>query len=354
MPDRETAEQLGRHRRVEEPEQPDLPAVSDPPEVSGLPAVSDLRGPLDRLLSGVGRSGADRSGPPALNRVGRLRAAVADRLPPGAVGVRLALDHWWLPVLVAVAALAVAIATIRFDSSVAAPEPGASAPGSGHTSATGLSATPDASSGNEPASAASSASSPGSTSPPRVASGTRPTPRAGAATAVPTATAPVTLAATALVVDIVGRVRHPGVVRLPAGARVVDALTAAGGALPGTDTSAVNLARPVVDGQQLRVGLGEPWLIEPGSGPADSGTGAGGATPGVGADASPSPVGAPLDLNTATAEQLDQLPGVGPATAAKIVEWRTEHGRFASVDDLDQVSGIGPAKLASLRPLVRV
>ncbi len=147
-------------------------------------------------------------------------------------------------------------------------------------------------------------------------------------------------------IDVVGRVRHQGVVRLPAGSRVGDAVTAAGGSLPGTDTSALNLARPLADGQQIRVGLGQPWLIEV----AGDAPGAAGSPP----QSAPASPGAPVDLNTATVEQLDQLPGVGPATAQKIIDWRTQHGRFGSIDDLEQVSGIGPARLAQLRPRVRV
>lgn len=132
-----------------------------------------------------------------------------------------------------------------------------------------------------------------------------------------------------LVVDVAGRVRHPGLVRLRPGARVDDALRAAGGVLPGTSTGTLNLAAKVEDGQQVLVGL---------AGPAPQ---AGGAP-------------ALLDLNTATAQDLDALPGIGPVLADRIVSWRTEHGRFGSVDQLREVSGIGESKYQSLKAKVRV
>ncbi len=139
--------------------------------------------------------------------------------------------------------------------------------------------------------------------------------------------------APSLLVHVAGDVRKPGVVRLPAGARVQDAVEAAGGLRRGTDLGATNLARVVTDGERIEVG---------GSDPA-----------GAGAGTSTVP-GTPLDLNGATADQLDALPGIGPVTAAKILAWRTEHGRFTVVDELAEVPGIGPKTLAELRPLVRV
>jgi competence protein ComEA len=139
------------------------------------------------------------------------------------------------------------------------------------------------------------------------------------------------------VVDVVGKVRRPGVYRLGFGARLQDAVTAAGGMLPGVDRASVNLARRLTDGEQVLIGL------PPAAGPPAAGTGSGTGTPGT---------AEPVDLNTATAAQLDGLPGVGPVLAQRIVDWRTEHGRFGTVDDLSKVSGIGDAKLADLRPLV--
>lgn len=137
-----------------------------------------------------------------------------------------------------------------------------------------------------------------------------------------------------LVVDVAGKVRRPGIAVLPAGARVVDALEAAGGARPGVDLTALNLARPVVDGEQILVG------VEPAAGVA-------------GTLDSPSPTGGTLvNLNTADAAALDTLPGVGPVTAEAILSWREEHGGFTSVDELLEVDGIGEATLADLAPLV--
>jgi len=161
----------------------------------------------------------------------------------------------------------------------------------------------------------------------------------------PTATAASSAAPTSsasgdgLVVDVAGKVRHPGVYRLPSGARVQDAVTAAGGILPGVDPASVNLARRLADGEQLLIGL-------PGA--------AGGPAAGAGSDGGPVSSAGPLDLNTATVAQLDALPGVGPVLAQRIVDWRTQHGRFGSVGDLSKVTGIGDAKLADLKPLVTV
>jgi competence protein ComEA len=147
--------------------------------------------------------------------------------------------------------------------------------------------------------------------------------------------------ATTLVVDVGGKVRHPGVVSLPAGARVIDAIKAAGGARPGAKTGTLNLARKVVDGEQILVGVdATPVPAVPPTAPA-------------GPPGAPAP-GAPIDLNTATATQLDQLPGVGPVLAQRIVDYRTQHGGFRSTDELRQVSGIGDAKFADLKNLVRV
>jgi competence protein ComEA len=168
----------------------------------------------------------------------------------------------------------------------------------------------------------------------------------GAAGSSTTATA-----ATEVVVHVAGAVVSPGVRRLPPGSRVIDAVDAAGGALPGADLPRINLAAPLVDGQQVYVPKpGEELPVAAGAGlPAGSGAaGTGGPLPGA-----PGP-GATVDLNTATAEQLDTLPGVGPATAAAIIAHRDQHGPFTSVDQLLDVRGIGEAKLEQLRDLVSV
>ena len=149
--------------------------------------------------------------------------------------------------------------------------------------------------------------------------------------------------ASSLVVAVSGKVRRPGVVTVAAGARVIDVLKAAGGPLPGADLSLLNLARKVADGELVTVGV---------PGPAPGAPAAGGGER-AGRDAAGGPVG-PIDLNTATPAELDALPGVGPVLAQRILDWRTEHGQFASVDQLSDVPGIGDARLAQLRDLVRV
>jgi competence protein ComEA len=143
-----------------------------------------------------------------------------------------------------------------------------------------------------------------------------------------------------LVVDVAGKVKRPGIVELPAGSRVYDALRAAGGTRPGARTTALNLARPLVDGEQIVVGLRVPAVSLVPSPEVTSG-----ATPGAVSS---------VDLNTATEQDLESLPGIGPVTAAAILQWRTENGAFTSVDQLLDVSGIGEVTLANLRPYVHV
>ncbi len=182
-------------------------------------------------------------------------------------------------------------------------------------------ATPDDPAGSDLASAA--------------AGGAAPQPPGGAAPTGPTSTAVV-------VVAVAGKVRRPGLVRLPAGDRVADAIAAAGGVLPGADIGLLNLASRLSDGEQVLVGIPgatpDPALPAPAA--ADPGS-----TPGP---------DAPVNLNTATLEQLDALPGVGPVTAAKILDYRTAHGPFRSIDQLRDVGGIGDVKFAALENKVTV
>jgi competence protein ComEA len=167
----------------------------------------------------------------------------------------------------------------------------------------------------------------------------RPRPEAIAPPAVEiakTASAGPSAPAASVVVAVTGKVRHPGVVTVASGARVIDALRAAGGPLPGADLQTLNLARKLTDGELVAVGV-------PGSAPAAGAYpgGAGGST-------------APVDLNTAALAELDTLPGVGPVLAQRILDWRTAHGQFASVDQLADVPGIGESRMAQLRDLVRI
>ena len=170
-----------------------------------------------------------------------------------------------------------------------------------------------------------------------------------AASATPTAhpTGPV-------VVSVVGLVHAPGLVTLTPGARIADALKAAGGTTDGADTIGLNMARQVGDGEQIVVGMGpvkgQPAVLGSSVSPGSASTG----------PTSPSPhpaKGGPaqvVNLNTATVQELDTLPGVGPVMAAAIVAWRQANGKFSTVDQLGEVDGIGPGRLEKLRPLVRV
>ncbi|MFI8641350.1 helix-hairpin-helix domain-containing protein [Streptomyces chartreusis] len=145
-----------------------------------------------------------------------------------------------------------------------------------------------------------------------------------------------------IVVDIGGKVREPGIHRLPAGSRVADALRAAGGVRPGTNTDTLNRARFLMDGEQVIVGAPAAPASEGGTNTGVGGAAAPGAAP-----------AAPVPLNTATVDQLDTLPGVGPVLAQHIIDYRTQHGGFRSVDELREVNGIGDRRFADLRNLVR-
>lgn len=151
---------------------------------------------------------------------------------------------------------------------------------------------------------------------------------AGTATVQPAATlVPEQTAAPKLVVHVAGAVRRPGLYRLAEGKRVADAVARAGGATAPADTAAINLAAPLADGMQVLV----PRRVAGGSGATAGGR---------------------VSLSSATAAELDELPGIGPVTAQKILDYRAEHGGFRSVEDLDAIPGIGPARVEQLRDVV--
>lgn len=150
-----------------------------------------------------------------------------------------------------------------------------------------------------------------------------------------------------LTVHVAGAVKSPGIVRVPAGARVFDAIAAAGGADPAAELNSLNLAAVVQDAAKIHVPrTGEAAPSQP-VGPA-------GGAPTAGSTGAGTSAGGKVNLNTATAEELDTLPKVGPVLAKRIVEWRQQHGPFASVEDLDAVDGVGPKMIESLLPLVTV
>ena len=154
-----------------------------------------------------------------------------------------------------------------------------------------------------------------------------------AAPPIPTATAPQRARAQPMYVDVVGAVRRPGLYRLRSGSRVADAIAHAGGATRAAALESVNIAAPIADGAQIVVPRqGEAAAVVAGDGGAAE--------------------GGPVHLSTASEEQLDALPGIGPVTAQKILDYRASHGGFSSVDELDAVPGIGPARLAQLKGLV--
>lgn len=146
-----------------------------------------------------------------------------------------------------------------------------------------------------------------------------------------------------LVVHVLGAVRRPGLVTLPDGSRVEDAIKAASGLSRAADPGELNLAQPLTDGEQIVIGTRHAPAGEVRDG---SGTGSGSSTGGSS--------GAAVDLNRATQAQLEELPGVGPVTAGKILAWREEHRRFSRVEELQEIDGIGPKTYAQIAPHVRV
>jgi competence protein ComEA len=278
----------------------------------------------DPLLLPLGRSGdpAADDGPAAGSRraersaqwVEQLRQTVADRVPVGLRAGRRGVSVRAGLALLVLAVAALVVALTRLDSG----DQGQLVPAraGGRATWSGRAAQPAASS---------------------VPAGSLGGPVGGSPVLSPSPSSVV-------VVDVAGQVRRPGLVRLPPGSRVWDAVTAAGGPTPAARLEGLNLARPLTDGEQVRVpGPNDPVAAAP----AVAGDPASGGTPGT-------PGGPLLDLNAATSAQLETLPGVGPVLAGRILAWRTQHGRFSRVEELAEVTGIGEKLFAQLRPLVRV
>jgi competence protein ComEA len=291
----------------------ELGSAGPDPDAGALPAGTAPR------PDAVAAAGPGRHARPRLPRGGRVGARLADTLPPTLQG-RVAVTAHHVTVVALVLAAALTLAAWLVVRSDPAPLP--------ERAALHLPV------GASPLGAV--------TEPPVPAPAVPATPAA----TVPSSGVPVPAAAATagddLLVHVAGRVRHPGVVELPAGSRVIDAIEAAGGARPGTRLGTLNLARPLVDGEQVAVGV--PAASSLPAAPVD--------TPLLpGATAA---TGTPVNLNTATQAELEELPGVGPVTATSIIEWRTENGGFSTVEELIEVSGIGEVTLAELRDLVTV
>jgi competence protein ComEA len=276
-----------------------------------------------------------RGAPPAHEDLDGWRQRALDRLP-----VTVRESRWAVP-LTAVAALLAIVGLVGTVVAVrtAAATPGIPVPARSATGPTG-----------------SEASSPATTSTASTTGGVGAAPSPTAGEQAGGGQAGGGQDAGELVIHVVGQVRRPGVVKLPAGARVDDAVEAAGGALDGADLTRVNLARMLVDGEQLFVPKPGEEVPAQGAGPPAGGgqgepAGPGGQGAGAGEGAGQ---GGLVNVNTATSAQLEELPGVGPVLAGRILEWREQNGRFSSVDELGEVSGIGPKVLERLRPLVTV
>ena len=258
------------------------------------------------------QDGRGRPDPPVVPVPGRHASRRTGGV--GDVSSRLPVTSTHLVLLALVVAAALAVAAWLVLGRQASPQPLAPV-----TSLAGEASAP----ASTPASTPASSPSPGA----EAAGGS------AAPGASPVSGGPVTGEVT---VDVAGKVQRPGIAVLPAGSRVVDAIEAAGGARPRVDLSSLNLARLLVDGEQVLVGVPAPAPPAPaavGSAPAG---------------------GALVNLNTADAAALDTLPGVGPVTAEAILSWRSEHGGFTAVDELIEVDGIGDATLAEIAPHVTV
>ena len=313
------------------------PLNGAPHTIGGAVGSPDLGPDLDvgvgpARSAAAGRSfGSPTTLPPVLTARDRWKSALADRLPPTLRG-RWALDRTTgivLAVSVLLGALLIggwAVLRARpHEMAVARERPLGSGSGSGLGEAGPL---PQAAPGSVPG-APEAESVP--TIPVSVASGS------GVGSGVGSGSG------SGVVVDVEGKVAKPGVRTLPTGSRILDAITAAGGVLPGTDLTSLNQAQVLVDGEQVLVGVAPPPQDQSDapSGRGKKGRGKAGLG---GAEA--------VHLNSASVEDLEELPGIGPALAQRIVDYRTEHGPFRSVDDLQQVSGFGGQRFQNLAPMV--
>ncbi|WSU58768.1 ComEA family DNA-binding protein [Streptomyces sp. NBC_01104] len=288
-------------------------------EASIATAVASSSPPVAAAVAGPGPAEVQGSttGSASAGRWERAVPALRERLPVW-LQLRCGLEPKTLAALTVVLVAAAVFAAMHFWSdrpaSVRAPERVGEAAASGADADAGGPVTP------EPSPGAAPAAGPGG-------------PAGPAGSGVPGAQ---------IVVDVGGKVRRPGIHRLPSGSRVADALRVAGGARPGVDLDGLNRARVLVDGEQIIVGA-------PPGPAAAGGTGAGTGGPAAASGASAGPV----SLNSGTPEQFDTLPGVGPVLAQHIIDYRTQHGGFRSVDELREVNGIGDRRFADLQPLVR-
>ena len=299
---------------------------------AALPEGRDWPGERAAVPSGVEGAAAGQHAQRSVGITGRMSGWVGDRQPPTLQGgASLSLAHL---AVVAAALVAGVLATVWWvatsDSEGGSALPVA-APASPLVTVPSLSASAsvgyDGASGPTDASASASAAA-------------APAPGRSASSVGPTAPA-----SGSVVVDVAGKVRRPGIATLPLGARVVDALEAAGGARRGVRLSSLNLARVLTDGEQIVVGVPAPPGVAASAASAPTGTtdasnGSGGA-------------GVPMvNINTAGQTELEELPGIGPVTAQAILAFRSERGTFSSVDELLEVSGIGDATLADMAPYV--
>ena len=334
-------DELARRHGTRPPEDRDPWEVRGPGDVDGLgvDGLGDDGDQPDAPWQGVE--------PPALpvpgRHAGRRGAAAAGARRPGLAAlvpdalrgpVRLGAPH--LAVVAVAVALGLALTcwwVVRADPRTVP------APSSGPAAGPGLEAAPDLVQLTPVAAEPGTASADAAPAPPAPSS-------AGAVAppgALPSAEAPPSADGGSVTVDVAGRVRRPGVVVLATGSRVVDALEAAGGARRGVGLSALNLARVLVDGEQVLVGPPPRGVPAPAALP--------GATTGAVPGATASSTGAaPVSLNTADQAMLETLPQVGPVTAQAILAWREQHGAFSAVEELLEVDGIGPATLAQITP----